>query len=113
MTFLGSILGYDQLGGDLFGVNRDESQNCIVCGFSVYHHSEERQKECLLKYSQDLRRQRLGGNMTCQQCSAHAQLFAFLDCKIIYACTKHYGGMRKDQSTGWFRLGRVKRVGDK
>ena len=59
VTFMGDILGYDSFGGDLFGVNRDSGQNCIVCGRSVYHHSEEQNNECFAKYAKELRESRL------------------------------------------------------
>ena len=59
MTIWGSILGYDDYGGDIMGINRDPGQNCVVCGMSVYHHSEQKSQECMAKYCQELRRQRL------------------------------------------------------
>ena len=59
MTILGELFGYDRFGGDLFGVNKDLGNNCIVCGLSVYHHSDSQEKTCFLKYAQQLRQQRL------------------------------------------------------
>ena len=59
MTFIGEMLGYDHFGGDLLGINRDENSNCIVCGRSVYHHSEKSEQDCFIELSREMRRQRL------------------------------------------------------
>jgi hypothetical protein len=47
MTLLGDILGYDNSGNDLMGVNKDSNHNCIVCGKSIFLHTKEEEIICL------------------------------------------------------------------
>jgi len=50
MTFLGDLLGYDDCGNDILGVNRISCFfKCAVCGRSAFHHSPEETNTCLLK----------------------------------------------------------------
>jgi hypothetical protein len=48
-TFFGDLLGYDQDGDDLLGVNRDPERNCPICGIAGHNHTVRMTKECARK----------------------------------------------------------------
>jgi len=45
-TLFGDLLGYDQDGDDLLGVNRDPEQNCPICGIAGHNHTGRMAKAC-------------------------------------------------------------------
>ena len=47
MTFLGELLGYNEYGNDIMGVNENEGDNCIACGRSALCHSPEQAAKCM------------------------------------------------------------------
>ena len=48
-TFFGDLLGYDQSGDDLLGVNGDPELNCPICGIAGHNHTVRMTKACARK----------------------------------------------------------------
>jgi hypothetical protein len=47
MSLVGDLLGYDSMGSDLFGINKDADNNCVVCGVSVFSHTPQMEAQCM------------------------------------------------------------------
>jgi hypothetical protein len=47
MSLFGELLGYDERGNDIIGINQDEQYNCAVCGISVSAHTREMEAKCM------------------------------------------------------------------
>ena len=45
-TFFGDLLGYNQDGDDMLGVNCDPELNCPVCGMAGHNHTVTMSRQC-------------------------------------------------------------------